>query len=475
MSTPLRERPDAPLGTLIFRAGLLPAETIESALEEGVKTGKRLGEILTERGLLKEADLARLLAGQKGLEFVTLREQIVDFSAAALFSEDQARLFRALPYAWEDGAPVIAIADPSDDVLTRNVREALGREDAKFVVSVRSELSDIIGETYARSAAAAPATADVAAPAAPGTSEDVSAEPVHPHPAPPVPVEPPAPEHAVEPSLPEPVAATAATPPAPEHAPVGLTPEPAPEVSEETPVEHAVNGHSENGVVAAEVVLVPQPEPQLEPVGAVEPAPAPAAEPQLPAPPAPEPPVAVPELRVPAPEPVAAEPVVAEPVVVEPVVVEPVVVEPVVVETAPEATVVEPAPEPAVHAPVVEPPVPAPAPAPVTVEPEASAAHAEPEAPAAPAPETAPEEPASQTPAPEAEMQPEPAEDTSFAVSIRLTNGERVEVGAYGDVEAAKASAKALMAQVAAADGGDWPFVSGRFLKPDTIVSVDIA
>ncbi|HWB57015.1 MAG TPA: hypothetical protein VG479_08780, partial [Gaiellaceae bacterium] len=108
MSTPLRERPDAPLGTLIFRAGLLPAETIESALEEGVKTGKRLGEILTERGLIKEVDLARLLAGQRGLEYVTLREQIVDPAAAALFTEEQARLFRALPYTFEEGVPVVA-------------------------------------------------------------------------------------------------------------------------------------------------------------------------------------------------------------------------------------------------------------------------------------------------------------------------------------------------------------------------------
>ncbi|HYY74747.1 MAG TPA: hypothetical protein VE644_00330, partial [Gaiellaceae bacterium] len=159
MSTPLRERPDAPLGTLIFRAGLLPAEAIENALEEGVKTGKRLGEILTERGLIQEADLARLLAGQKGLSFVTLREQIVDPAAAGLFSEDQARLFRALPYAFEDGVPVVAIADPTDDVLTRNVREALARDDAKFVVSIRSELAEIIGEVYAEgvSPAAAPA------------------------------------------------------------------------------------------------------------------------------------------------------------------------------------------------------------------------------------------------------------------------------------------------------------------------------
>jgi Type II secretion system (T2SS), protein E, N-terminal domain len=478
MSTPLRERPDAPLGTLIFRAGLLPAETIESALEEGVKTGKRLGEILTERGLLKEADLARLLAGQKGLEFVTLREQIVDFSAAALFSEDQARLFRALPYAWEDGAPVIAIADPSDDVLTRNVREALGREDAKFVVSVRSELSDIIGETYARSAAAAPAPSGLEPAAAPNTFEGPTSERAPVSPAPSVPVEPPAPEPAVEPSLPEPVApAAAAAPPVPEAAPVVLTPEPAAEVPEEPPVEHAMNGHSGNRVAPAEVVLVPQPEPHVEPVGSVEPTPVAATESEPPAPPAPEQPVVAPELRVPTPEPVASEPVVVEPVavepvVVEPVVVEPVVVEPVVVEPPPEPAVVEPAPEPAVHAPVAE--EPAVAHAPVAVEPEASA-HAEPETHAAPAPEPAAEEPAPQALEPEAETQPEPAEETSFAVSIRLTNGERVEVGAYGDIEAAKASAKGLMAQVAAADGGDWPFVSGRFLKPDTIVSVDIS
>ncbi len=95
MSTPLRERPDAPLGTLIFRAGLLPAETIENALEEGVKTGRRLGEILVERNLIKEEDLTRLLAGQKGLPFVSLRERGIEPDAARLLSEDQARARRS--------------------------------------------------------------------------------------------------------------------------------------------------------------------------------------------------------------------------------------------------------------------------------------------------------------------------------------------------------------------------------------------
>lgn len=64
---------------------------------------------------------------------------------------------------------------------------------------------------------------------------------------------------------------------------------------------------------------------------------------------------------------------------------------------------------------------------------------------------------------------------TLWRVLIRLTNGEGVDAGDFADLEAAKQHAKSLMTQVAEAEQGDWPFVSGRFLKPDTIVSVDIA
>ena len=61
-------------------------------------------------------------------------------------------------------------------------------------------------------------------------------------------------------------------------------------------------------------------------------------------------------------------------------------------------------------------------------------------------------------------------------MTIRLSNGERVDAGEFSDEASAKQEAKAIMMQVAAAaDADDWPYVSGRFLKPDTIVSVDIA
>src|SRR4029079_15645345 len=179
MSTPLRERPDAPLGTLIFRAGLLPAETIENALEEGVKTGRRLGEILIERGLLQEEDLTRLLAGQKGLPFVSLRTEPIDPEATKLLSEDQARLFSALPIRFEEGVPLVAVADPTNDVLNRNIREALG-QDVRFIVAGRTELDEVIGEAYSGTLRAV-ATAPVTEPEA-EVEPEAELEPVEPAP-----------------------------------------------------------------------------------------------------------------------------------------------------------------------------------------------------------------------------------------------------------------------------------------------------
>jgi hypothetical protein len=411
MSTPLRERPDAPLGTLIFRAGLLPAETIENALEEGVKTGRRLGEILVERNLIKEEDLTRLLAGQKGLPYVSLRERAVEPDAARLLAEDQARLFTALPIGFEEGVPVVAVADPTNDVLNRNIREALGQE-ARFVVVARSELNDVITEIFS------------------GTYDgDANGD------APTVE----APE-AVE----EPLAVNTRVPlPEPEES---FAPEPEPEQElEPEPVLEA---------------SPPEPEPEPEPLMAA-------------APPLPEPePVFAPEpVATPDPEPVVAsepEPAYEPEPVVEPVpAVEPEPVfeapaEPVVAAYEPPAGEPEPQPEPE---PVLETPTPT-----VEQQPEA--------APLATEPVVAESDPHTNGKVPETfeDDTPPPAASTAagFRVSIRLTSGERLTVADCEDIGEAKGYAKALTKQLGANEADDWPFVNGRFLKPDTIVSVDV-
>ena len=58
-------------------------------------------------------------------------------------------------------------------------------------------------------------------------------------------------------------------------------------------------------------------------------------------------------------------------------------------------------------------------------------------------------------------------------VLVRLTSGERVDAGSFGTIDLAKERG-AEIARTLAGEAPEWPFVAGRFLRPDTIVSLDV-
>jgi hypothetical protein len=76
---------------------------------------------------------------------------------------------------------------------------------------------------------------------------------------------------------------------------------------------------------------------------------------------------------------------------------------------------------------------------------------------------------------PEAATQPERRSDVgTIEVIVRLVDGDRLLVGRFSDADEAKQCAEALV-QSLGGRNGSWPFVGGRFLRPDAIVSVDVA
>jgi hypothetical protein len=103
--------------------------------------------------------------------------------------------------------------------------------------------------------------------------------------------------------------------------------------------------------------------------------------------------------------------------------------------------------------------------------------------PAAPEPEPEPEPVVKITvdPEPAAEAAPTPTPtptpaaatpSTKATVFIRLTSGERISAGQFDSVEAAERRARELM--LAVDTPGNWPRVDGRYIKPDTVVSIDV-
>jgi hypothetical protein len=80
--------------------------------------------------------------------------------------------------------------------------------------------------------------------------------------------------------------------------------------------------------------------------------------------------------------------------------------------------------------------------------------------------------------APEADPEPPieappPAASTRVTIAIRLTNGDLIPAGEADDADKAAALGLAVVADLTNEDGS-WPFFGGRYINPETIVSVDL-
>jgi hypothetical protein len=63
--------------------------------------------------------------------------------------------------------------------------------------------------------------------------------------------------------------------------------------------------------------------------------------------------------------------------------------------------------------------------------------------------------------------------EVAARVFVRLTTGERLEVGAFGNLDSARTGGAEVVRQLMAA-GTEWPVFGGRFVRPDAVVSVDV-
>lgn len=135
-----------PLGTLVYRAGLMPLETVDQALAEAQETGRRLGEVLLEYGL-PERELTRLLALQHGHEFVDLLEYPIDHEVAQLLSKSVAEMYCALPLTREGDCIVVAVPDADNSQHLTRLGDAL-HGPVRVVTAARSDIKDAIERVH---------------------------------------------------------------------------------------------------------------------------------------------------------------------------------------------------------------------------------------------------------------------------------------------------------------------------------------
>jgi hypothetical protein len=138
-TTPVR------LGEVLVRDGLARAEEVASALAAARAAGRPLGEVLIERGLTDERVLYLVLARQRGLRLVSVKN-VVDPREAAPFvarlTPPYVRHNQVVPYR-RAGETVFAVtSDPRLD--PGPLAEALGAADVTLQLALKHEVADLV-------------------------------------------------------------------------------------------------------------------------------------------------------------------------------------------------------------------------------------------------------------------------------------------------------------------------------------------
>ena len=127
------------LGDILLENGLVSSTQLNTAYEEHQRSGRSLGRVLVEQGVLSEGQLVAALANQIGLRFVDLSDFSVDGSAVSRVPDSVCRRYTALPIGYEDGKLLVAMADPANVFAIDDIRSITGL-DVKPAVATRADV-----------------------------------------------------------------------------------------------------------------------------------------------------------------------------------------------------------------------------------------------------------------------------------------------------------------------------------------------
>ena len=143
-----RRGPRPRIGEVLIEQGFIAREQLESVLREmGESRGQPLGAQLVQRGMITDEELARSLAHQNGLPFISLRDEAIDAETARLVSEKMARTYKLLPIRHHDERIRVALADPTFTFLLDTLRLKTGRKMEPCIATER-EILEAIEATF---------------------------------------------------------------------------------------------------------------------------------------------------------------------------------------------------------------------------------------------------------------------------------------------------------------------------------------
>ena len=126
---------------LLVAKGLLKQESLDQAKSSSANSGKNIIGILIENNSTNEEQIAKVIADNNGLPFVSLKQNDIDVAQTKLLPESFIKTNHVLPYALNKGYVSIAIVDPAAISLAANLK-LLTKLQVDFTVTTFTNLSE---------------------------------------------------------------------------------------------------------------------------------------------------------------------------------------------------------------------------------------------------------------------------------------------------------------------------------------------
>ena len=131
------------VGEALLRAGEISEEQLEKALVDQQHSGRRLGELLVEQGVISGMSLVRALSSCMGIRGCILRHGLLDPTVMAMLGEHEAERLRVAPMFLVRGVLTVAMAEPQSMPTIDRIRALTGHE-VRPVLALESNIQEFI-------------------------------------------------------------------------------------------------------------------------------------------------------------------------------------------------------------------------------------------------------------------------------------------------------------------------------------------
>jgi len=135
------------LGEMLTEAGLITDEQLQQALANHRKMGLKLGQYLTREGTVSEGQIVDVIARQLKIKKYNPEEFPIDMHLAQVISSETSQKYQVAPLEKKDFLLTIAMPDPMD-IGALDAIEVMTNTEVEPVICTEQELNQLINSIY---------------------------------------------------------------------------------------------------------------------------------------------------------------------------------------------------------------------------------------------------------------------------------------------------------------------------------------